>query len=83
MIEVKIKDAQRELPTLAAKALDGEDVVITVGKKKLRLTRAEQNGAIDTGSGPRPGRGAWKDRITIPDAFYTPWSAEEMGESED
>lgn len=82
MIEVKITDAQRELPALAAKALEGEDVVITVGKKRLRLARAEANGDA-AASGPRPGRGSWKGRVTIPDAFYEPWSPEEIGERED
>ena len=82
MIEVQIKDAQRELHALAAKALEGEVVVIMVGKKKLRLTPAEANGTASA-SGPRPGRGAWKGRVTIPVSFYLPWSAEEMGERED
>ena len=82
MIEVKIKDAQRDLPALAAKALEGEEVVITVGKKRLRLTRSITNGD-DRDSGPRPGYGAWKGRVTIPDAFYQPWSPDEMGEGKD
>ena len=73
MIEVKITDAQRELPALAARALEGEDVVITVGKKRLRLARADV-------SGPRPGRGSWKGRVTVANEFYESWSPEEMGE---
>lgn len=81
MIEVKIAEAQRELPALAAKALEGEVVVITVGRKRLRLARTEGNGDAHV-TGPRPGRGSWKGRVTIPDSFYEPWSPEEMGESE-
>jgi antitoxin (DNA-binding transcriptional repressor) of toxin-antitoxin stability system len=79
MIEIKVADAQRSLAELAAKALEGEEIVITVGKDKLRLARAETNGA-GTQTGRRPGRGAWKGRVIIPPDFYAPWSDDEMGE---
>ena len=38
MIEVQIKDAQRELQALAAKAFEGEEVVIMVGAKTGPMT---------------------------------------------
>ncbi len=82
MIELQIKDAQRELLTLAAKAIGGEDVFIVVGDKRLRLTALDSNNTSN-GHGPRPGRGAWKGRVTIPEAFYLPWSSDEMGEQAD
>lgn len=76
-----LPDAQRDLPTLAARALEGEDVLITVGEKTLRLARAAVP-AGGTAARLRPGRGTWKGRITIPDAFYAPWDAEDIGEGE-
>ena len=82
MIELQIKDAQRELLTLAAKAIGGEDVFIVVGDKRLRLMPSDSND-VPNGHGPRPGRGSWKGRVTIPDAFYLPWSSGEMGEQAD
>jgi hypothetical protein len=81
MVILALPDAQRDLPTLAAKALEGEDVLITVGEKMLRLTRA----AVPAGGSParsRSGRGSWKGRVTIPDTFYAPWDAEDIGEGE-
>lgn len=82
MIERQLKDAQRELLTLADKAINGEDVFIMVGDRRLRLTRSDSSDAT-RGHGPRPGRGAWKGRVTIPDAFYLPWATDEMGEQAD
>jgi hypothetical protein len=81
MLILPLPDAQRDLPTLAAKALEGEDVLITVGEKTLRLAEAETAGGTQ-GRGGRPGRGSWKGRVTIPEAFYAPWDAEESGEAE-
>ena len=37
MITLQFPDAQRELPTLADKALRGEQVFIVVGQKTLQL----------------------------------------------
>jgi hypothetical protein len=81
MITLRLQDAQRELPVLADKALRGEEVFITVGQDKLRLSQATDERAASH-EGPRPGRGAWKGRINVPDAFYEPWTDEEIGESE-
>jgi hypothetical protein len=80
MITLQLQDAQRELPVLADKALRGEEVFITVGQDRLRLSQASDERMAANG-GPRPGRGTWKGRITVPDAFYEPWTDEEMGES--
>jgi hypothetical protein len=81
MITLQLQDAQRELPVLADKALRGEEVFITVGQDTLRLSPAT-DGRVASNDGPRPGRGAWKGRINVPDAFYEPWTDEELGESE-
>ena len=82
MIERHLKDAQRELRVLAEKAIDGEDVFIVVGDRRLRLTRSDSK-ATTEGDGARPGRGAWKGRVTIPEALYLPWASDEMGEQAD
>ena len=81
MITLQLREAQRQLPALADKALRGEEVYITVGQQRLRLapTTSESN---EQSASPRPGRGTWKGRVTIPDAFYEPWSTDEMGDSE-
>jgi len=81
MITLQLQDAQRELPVLADKALREEEVFITVGQDTLRLSPAT-DGRVASNDGPRLGRGAWKGRIDVPDAFYEPWTDEEMGESE-
>ncbi len=79
MIEVALKDAQKELPALAEKALTGEDVFIRVGERRLRLmptAAARVNGDLK-----RWGQGSWKGRLAIPEAFYEPYTDEEIGES--
>ena len=70
MITLELHQAQTDLPALAEKALGGEDVFIAIGARRLRLVPA----------GPRPGRGALRGLLTIPDAFYERWTDEEMGE---
>jgi hypothetical protein len=80
MIMLQLPDAQRELPSLAAKALNGEEVLIAVGEKRLRLALTRTEGSASA-SGTRPGRGAWKGRVTIPDGFYDQWDAEDIGEA--
>jgi antitoxin (DNA-binding transcriptional repressor) of toxin-antitoxin stability system len=81
MVVLLLPDAQRELPSLAAKALRGEEVVIAVGEKRLRLTPATSEADADPGK-KRSGRGAWKGRVAIPDTFYDPWDAPDIGEAE-
>jgi hypothetical protein len=81
MITLQLPDAQRELPALADKALRGEQVFIQVGQRTLLLAPADKTGPI-AAKGPRPGRGAWKGRVVIPDAFYEPWTDEELGDLE-
>ena len=83
MIELDLQDAQRKLPDLAEKALLGEEVIIMLGQRRLRLTAIAEPGTARQRGGRRPGGGAWKGRVTIPDAFYEPWTEEEMGEHED
>jgi hypothetical protein len=79
MITLDLQQAQRDLPALAEKALGGEDVFIAVGTRTLHLVPANPQ-AAGCQPGPRPGRGALRDMLTIPDAFYEPWTDEEMGE---
>jgi hypothetical protein len=81
MIAMDLDRAQRDLPVLAEKALHGEDVFIVVGAETLLLSRTSQHPNGET-VGPRGGRGAWRGRVTVEDAFYEPWTDEEMGEAE-
>ncbi len=76
MITLQLEQAREDLPALAEKALLGEVVFIAVGGRTLRLTPVAD--AVDAALGPRRGRESWK--IEIPDAFYDPWTDEEMGE---
>jgi len=78
MITLELPQAQAELPTLAEKALGGEDVFIAIGTRRLRLVPTQPDEAISE-TGPRPGYGALRGLLTIPDAFYEPWTDEEMG----
>ena len=79
MITLELHQAQSDLPALAEKALGGEDVFIAIGARRLRLVPASPE-APDGGAGPRPGRGALRGLLIIPDAFNEPWTDEEMGE---
>jgi len=79
MVALPLSDAQRELPALAAKALRGEEVLIVVGEKRLRLAPTPMEGSAKP-SATRPGRGAWKGRVTILDGFYDEWDAADIGE---
>lgn len=80
MITFELDQAQRDLPAIADKVLHGEDVFIAVGSQTLRLSRASDALVTDTPR-PRGGRGAWRGRVTVAEAFYEPWSDEEMGEA--
>ena len=75
----ELHQAQSDLPAPAEKALGGEDVFISIGARRLRFVPAGPE-ATDGGAGPRPGRGAPRGLLTIPDAFYEPWTDDEMGE---
>jgi hypothetical protein len=79
MITLELPQAQRDLAALAEKALGGEDVFIAVGTRTLHLVPTSAP-MTEARSDPRPGRGALRGTLTIPDAFYEPWSDEEMGE---
>jgi len=79
MIILERLQAQSDLPALAEKALGGEDVFIAIGACRSGLVPADLE-APDGDAGPRPGRGALRGLLTIPDAFYEPWTDEEMGE---
>jgi len=79
MIILELHQAQSDLPALAEKALGGEDVFIAIGARRLRLVPAGPEEPEGDAS-PRPGRGALRGLLTIPDAFYEPWTNEEMGE---
>lgn len=82
MVRVELQDAQRSLPRLVDRALRGEAVFIAVGEQTLQLTPTHAE-VRAVASNARPGRGAWKGRVVIPDTFYEAWTAEEMGEQED
>ncbi len=75
----ELLQAQSNLPALAEKALGGEDVFITVGTRRLRLVPSSPHDT-DENVGQRPGRGALRGLLTVPDAFYEPWTSDEMGE---
>jgi hypothetical protein len=79
MITLELHQAHSDLPALAEKALGGEDMFITIGARRSRLVPVGPD-APDGDTGPRPGRGALRGLLTIPDAFYEPWTDEEMGE---
>jgi hypothetical protein len=79
MITLELQQAQSDRPALAQKALGGEDVFIAVGARRLRLVPTGPD-AQEENAGPRPGRGALRGVLTIPDVFYEPWTDEEMGE---
>jgi antitoxin (DNA-binding transcriptional repressor) of toxin-antitoxin stability system len=79
MVMVPLPDAQRELPSLAERALRGEEVLIAVGEKQLRLTPATTGPNVKPRN-PRPGRGVWKGRVVITESFYEPWDAADIGE---
>ena len=81
MITLELDQAQRDLPALADKALHGEDVFIAVGSQTLRLSRASDALVMGTPR-PRGGRGAWRGRVTVAEAFYEAWSDDEMDETD-
>ena len=63
------RNVATQLVFLVDKALGGEDFIIAVGARRLRLVPTESAG-LDDKSIPRPGYGALRGLLTIPDAFY-------------
>lgn len=58
MITLELQQAQRDLPSLAEKALGGEDVFIAVGTRTLRLVPSTSGKANDPSGTRRPARSA-------------------------
>jgi hypothetical protein len=79
VIIFELDQTQSNLPALAEKALGGEDVFISVGARRLRLIPTGPHD-VNGNAGPRPGRGALRALLTIPTAFYDPWTNEEKRE---
>ncbi len=72
MITRELHQAQSDLPALAETAFGGEDVFISICARRLRLVPAGPE--APDGASPRPGRGALRGLLTIPDAFYETWT---------
>ena len=80
MTTITLETAQNDLPALLARALAGEDIVIAMADKLVRLAPCPAGPA---GSGePRPsyrGHGVLKGQLIIGPEFFEPLSDEECG----
>ena len=84
MTTITLEQAQLDLPRLVERALGGEEVVIVVGGKRIKLVpstpaRELAEAKFDEETARRRGYGAFAGQFEVPDSFFEPLSDEECG----
>jgi hypothetical protein len=75
---VAIEKAQQDLVALVKRALEGEDVVIEVNSRWVRLTPVPTRPAFDVKTARRRGYGSMKGQFELTYAFFDPLPEEEL-----
>lgn len=83
MTTITLEKAQHELPSIFQRVLAGEDIVIEVDDKKVRLTPEPAANDFDAATANYRGRGVLKGKLVVGPEFFEPLSDEECGVSVD
>ena len=78
MTTITLETAQNDLPALLARALAGEDIVIVVAGKHVRLAPCPAGSTFDEASARRRGYGSMKGQFEVTDDFFTPLPEDEL-----
>lgn len=79
MTTITLEKAQAELPTIFKRVLEGEDIVIAVDDKKIRLTPELNSIGFDAATASYRGYGALRGKFQVGPEFFEPLSDEECG----
>lgn len=78
MTTVTIEKAQQELPHLVKRALAGEEIVIEVENKLVRLALCPTAADFDEAVARQRGYGSMQGQFEVTDAFFEPLPEDEL-----
>ena len=78
MTTVTIEKAQQDLPHLVKRALAGEEIMIELEDKLVRLALCPAGPSFDEATARRRGYGSMKGQFELSDAFFEPLSEDEL-----
>jgi antitoxin (DNA-binding transcriptional repressor) of toxin-antitoxin stability system len=79
MATITLENAQQDLPLLLKRALAGEEIVIEVGDRLVRLTPRPAVSSFNEATARRRGYGSMKGHLVVGPEFFEPLSDEECG----
>lgn len=79
MTTITLETALQDLPAILKRALAGEDIVIEVDDRKIRLAQVPSPPAFNEETARRRGYGALKGKLVVGPEFFEPLSDEECG----
>lgn len=85
MTKIALDKAQHDLPALIKRVLAGEEIVIAVDDKLVKLAPmpgAPLDAPFDEVTARRRGYGAFKGQFELPDSFFEPLPDEELAQWE-
>lgn len=75
---ITLDKAKDDLPALIERALAGEEIVIEMADKRVRLAPEPTGPAFDAETAKRRGYGSMKGQFEVPDSFFDPLPEEEL-----
>ena len=79
MTTITLDQAQQDLPALVKRALAGEEIVIVVNDKLVRLAPQPPAPEFDEENARRRGYGSLEGQLVVGPEFFEPLSDEECG----
>jgi antitoxin (DNA-binding transcriptional repressor) of toxin-antitoxin stability system len=78
MTTIEVEKAQQDLMTLVKRALDGEEIVIQVDSRKIRLAPIPAVPVFDAATARRRGYGSMRGQFEVTDSFFEPLPEDEL-----
>jgi len=78
MTTITLEKAKQDLPLLVERVLAGEDIVIEVENKLVRLAICSAEPNFDEVTARRRGYGSMKGQFEVPDSFFSPLPEDEL-----
>jgi antitoxin (DNA-binding transcriptional repressor) of toxin-antitoxin stability system len=79
MTTITLQKAQQDLAILIKRAFDGEEIVIEVDDRQVRLSPVPAPPVFDAVTAQRRGYGVLKGKLVVGPEFFEPLSDEECG----
>lgn len=78
MTTITLDEAQKELPNLIKRALEGEDIIIAGEDQRSAVRLSAVPPAFDEETARRRGYGSLKGKLVVPDSFFDPLPEDEL-----